>query len=115
MLHKGATGFTWVGETYPAQSVSLRTSTPDNVVVQVIGYRCYRHGGPSDARRCLYIKMRSTIMPGLPYLVEDSLDWERGVAFARRADVDYYTVATAATRVERLTLRRQQSRGSSGG
>ena len=37
----------------------------------------------------------------------EELDWERGFALARQAEVDYYTVAAAATHVERQLLRRQ--------
>ncbi len=105
MLHQGKKGFTWVGETYPAQSVSLRTSTPDNVVVQVLDTGII---GTVDRLSAPLLVHEDAVYyhAGSPYLVE-VLDWDRGVALARKADVDYYTVATATTRVERLTLRRQ--------
>ena len=106
MLHQGSSGFTWVGETYPAQSVSLRTSTPDNVVVQVLGMGII---GTVDRLSAPLLVHQDAIYyhAGFPYLIEE-LDWERGVAMARKAEVDYYTVAAAATHVERLLLRHQR-------
>jgi DEAD/DEAH box helicase domain-containing protein len=105
MLHQGTAGFTWVGETYPAQSVSLRTSTPDNVIVQVPGTGVI---GTVDRLSAPMLVHQDAVYyhAGNPYLI-DELDWERGVALAHRADIDYYTVAAAATHVERLVLRRQ--------
>lgn len=105
-LHEGKRSYTWVGETYPAQSVSLRTSTPDNVVVQVLDTGVI---GTVDRLSAPLLVHQDAIYyhAGSPYLIEN-LDWERGVALARRADVDYYTVAAATTRVERITLRRQR-------
>jgi DEAD/DEAH box helicase domain-containing protein len=105
MLHQGTAGFTWVGETYPAQSVSLRTSTPDTIVVQVLNTGII---GTVDRLSAPLLIHQDAIYyhAGSPYLIED-LDWERGVAMARKAEVDYYTVAAAATHVERIFLRRQ--------
>ncbi|MDF1512357.1 MAG: DEAD/DEAH box helicase [Anaerolineae bacterium] len=105
MLHKGERTFTWVGEIYPAQAISLRTSTPDNIVVQAAGAGVI---GTVDRLTAPLLVHKDAVYyhAGISYVV-DELDWERGVAFSRKAEIDYYTVANAATHVERLNLRRQ--------
>ena len=109
VLHQSRDQFTWVGETYPAQMVSLRSSVADNVVVRsaeagVIG----TVDRPSAA---LLVHEGAIYFHGAePYLIE-SLDWEQGIASARAADMDYYTVASASTRVERMSLRRREPPG----
>ena len=101
---KGETVYTWVGETYPAQAISLRSATPDNVVIRageagVIG----TVDRPSAARM---VHEGAVYFHGaVSYLIE-ALDWEQGIASARPADLGYYTVASATTKVERLVLRR---------
>ena len=106
---EGSRQFTWVGETYPAQMVSLRSAASDNVVVRsaeegVIG-TVDRPSAP------LLVHEGAVYFHGAePYLVE-SLDWEHGVALARAVDMDYYTVASATTKVELLALRRRQPAG----
>jgi DEAD/DEAH box helicase domain-containing protein len=107
LLHRSNGTFTWIGETYPAQAVSLRTATADNVVVQsaasteasaqVLGIV----DRPSAAR--MVHEGAVYFHGGAPYLIE-SLDWKQGLALARPADVDYYTVATKTVEVERLAL-----------
>jgi DEAD/DEAH box helicase domain-containing protein len=104
VLHQRNGRFTWVGESYPAQSLSLRSATPDNVVIQstegaVIG-TVDRPSAPNLVHEgAVYLHS------GEMYLIE-SLDWEQGLALARPADLDYYTIATSTTKVERLMVRR---------
>ncbi len=105
LLHSSHNQFTWIAESYPAQGVSLRSSTPDNVVVRtdeegVIG-TVDRPSAPLLVHEGAVYFHAAT-----PYLIE-SLDWEQGLALARVVDLDYYTVASATTKVERIALRRQ--------
>ena len=106
VLHRSRERFTWVGETYPAQSVSLRSATADNVVVHsadggVIG-TVDRPGAPTMVHEgAVYFHA------GEPYLIE-SLDWEQGLALAQPAALEYYTVAAASAKVERLSVRRRE-------
>lgn len=107
LLYRSGETFTWIGEQYPAQAISLRAATADNVVVQRVG----RDGSgaqvlgivdrPSAAR--LVHEGAVYFHTGVPYLIE-ALDWEEGLALARPADVDYYTVAAESVEVERLRL-----------
>jgi DEAD/DEAH box helicase domain-containing protein len=116
ILHMGSGGagpvYTWIGETYPAQAISLRSATPDNVVIRaaesgVIG----TVDRPSAAR--LVHEGAVYFHGGSSYLIE-SLDWEQGLALARPADLGYYTVSSATTKVERLRLRRSEPEPAAG-
>ncbi len=104
VLHAQNGRYTWIGETYPAQAISLRSATPDNVVIQstegpAIGI-VDRPSAPTLVHEgAVYLH------GGEMYLIE-SLDWEQGIALARPAELDYYTIATATTQVERLNVRR---------
>lgn len=109
LLHRSQGQFTWIAESYPAQAVSLRSATPDNVVV-----RSEEEGviGTVDRPSAPLLVHEGAVYfhGGMPYLIE-SLDWDQGIAFARAVDLDYYTVASATTKVERLVLRRRLPEG----
>jgi DEAD/DEAH box helicase domain-containing protein len=104
VLHQSRDQFTWIAETYPAQSVSLRSATADNIVVHAVDEGVI---GTVDRPSAPLLVHEGAVYfhAGSPYLVE-SLDWDQGVAFSRSAELDYYTVASATTKVERLQLRR---------
>lgn len=105
VLHRSRDQFTWIAEAYPAQALSLRSATADNVVVQVAGEGVI---GTVDRPSAPMLVHEGAIYfhTGSSYLVE-SLDWEQGVAMARSVELDYFTVASATTNVERLHLRRR--------
>ncbi|HRT30822.1 MAG TPA: DEAD/DEAH box helicase [Anaerolineae bacterium] len=110
VLHRSAERFTWVGETYPAQGVSLRTTTADNVIIQTTaGETLGLMDRPSAA--ALVHEGAIYFHGGTPYLIT-ALDWERGLAQAQPGDYDYYTLAAAAISVERLALRETLPRGA---
>lgn len=105
MLHRSRGQFTWISDTYPAQSVSLRTASPDNVVVHSTEGGVIGTVDRPSAPRLVY-EGAIYFHAGAPYII-DALDWEQGVAQARPVDLDYYTVASSTTKVERLSLRRR--------
>lgn len=111
LLHVGTGGadgaYTWVGETYPAQAISLRSATPDNIVVRTEGSGVIGTVDRPSAPRLVH-EGAIYFHGGASYLIE-SLNWEQGIALADSADLDYYTVASATTKVERLVLRRSAS------
>ncbi len=109
MLHRSQDQFTWVGETYPAQMVSLRSATPDNIVVRVTDEGVIGIVDRPSAPRLVH-EGAVYFHGAAPYLIE-SLDWEQGVAYGRAVDLDYYTVASATTKVERRLLRRRLPAG----
>jgi len=101
---QGRNTFTWVGDTYPAQAVSLRTALPDNIVVKSTGGGVLgtvdRPSAPNLVHEgAVYFHAASA------YHIE-SLDWEQGLALARPAELDYYTIAASGSKVEQLAVRR---------
>ncbi|MCD6286118.1 MAG: DEAD/DEAH box helicase [Anaerolineae bacterium] len=105
LLHRSRKQYSWVGESYPAQMVSLRTATAETIVVRsaeagVIG-TVDRPSAP-----LLVHEGAVYLHGGVPYLIE-SLDWDHGIALARAVDLDYYTVASMITKVERREVRRR--------
>ncbi|BCX02740.1 MAG: hypothetical protein KatS3mg053_0678 [Candidatus Roseilinea sp.] len=101
-LFKGAdasqpeTRYTWVGESYPADRVSLRGVGERVSIVDdrgnLIG-ETERHTAPARVHPgAIYLHQAET------YLVTE-LNWEMGRAVVRRVDVDYYTQASAVSEV----------------
>jgi DEAD/DEAH box helicase domain-containing protein len=109
-LHRGAETWHWIGETYPAQEVSLRTAAPDRFVVmaredfssepEVIG-EVDRFSVPF-----LLYEGAVYLHEGQPFLVE-VLDWEGQRAFVHAAEVGFYTDASTSARVEVLDVERE--------
>jgi DEAD/DEAH box helicase domain-containing protein len=101
VLHRANGRYTWIGEGYPAAGLSLRTGTPDNVVIQDVSEDPPRVIGQMDRPSAPVLIHEGAVYlhGGEPYVVE-SLDWERGVALVRAAELDYYTRASATTDVQ---------------
>ncbi|MFQ5341968.1 MAG: Zn-binding domain-containing protein, partial [Anaerolineae bacterium] len=100
-LHRVGDTYYWMSESYPAESVSLRSAGPDNVVI-------VDAGDPEQVQALGTIERRSApqmvhqgavyLHAGNTYLI-DQLDWEAGQAFARAIDADYYTRASVSVDV----------------
>ena len=106
-LYRANDRYYWGGQGYPSAGISLRTSSPERVVIQsadaegrpVTVGELDRHSVPLLAYEgAVYIHGGDT------YLVE-RLDWEDGVAHVRPASVDYYTRPSIGERVEVLSER----------
>ncbi len=108
VIHRSGAQFTWVGDGYPAQTVSLRSATPDEVLVQLTSPEGTRVIGTVDRLSAPRMVHRHAVYfhAGTPYHVAE-LDWEEGVAQAESRPLDYYTVASASVKVERLAVRRE--------
>jgi DEAD/DEAH box helicase domain-containing protein len=109
VLHQRNGRFTWVGDAYPAQALSLRSATADNVVIQATLESGDPRGVIGTVDRIsapgLVHEGAVYLHSGEMYLIE-SLDWEQGIALARPGELDYYTIASSSTKVERLSVRR---------
>jgi len=113
-VHRSDEAWYWVGETYPAQAVSLRTASPDRFAIiarqgegsepQVIG-EVDRFSVPF-----LLYEGAVYLHEGQSYLVEE-LDWEGQRAFVRAAEVGYYTDASINEQVQVLEVRSQTREG----
>jgi DEAD/DEAH box helicase domain-containing protein len=111
VLHRSTDRYTWVGEGYPAAGLSLRASTPDNIVIQAVSDESVSGidaGSPEvigqmdrPSAPMLIHEGAVYLHGGETYLVE-SLDWEEGIAIVRAAGLDYYTRASGVTEVRIL-------------
>ncbi len=100
VVHHSGNRYTWIGEEYPAAGLSLRTSTPDTVVIQDVGQEPPQVIGQMDRPSAPILLYQGAVYlhGGETYMVE-SLDWDKGLALVRAADLDYYTRASSATDV----------------
>jgi len=103
LVHRGARGYTWIADKYPAAGLSLRSGVSDRFVIQDV----------SSSPVCVIGQMDRPSVPNLLHegaiyihagetYVVDALDWERGVARVRATRVDYYTRSSSVTEVEIL-------------
>ncbi len=118
----------WLGEGYPAQAISLRTASPDSVIIHTLGDRRGQEGGtgashpPTVAANVIGQLERAAaqalLHPGAVYLHQgetylvERLDWEEGHAWVRPGQVDYYTVASGSQQV--LVLAEEEARVAGG-
>ncbi len=110
LLHGYDGHYAWIGEGYPAAGLSLRTSSPDNVVIQTTGREQDAHPiviGEMDRPSAPKLVHEGAVYlhGGETYVVE-SLEWDEGLAHVRPAELDYYTRASATTEVEVLDVLR---------
>ncbi len=110
LVHRAAGVSYWVGETYPAQSISLRSGGMDTFVIaeaesgRTIGI-VDRFGAPITIHPgAIYIH------EGQPYQVEE-LDWEGCRAMVKPVQADYYTHASSTERVQVVEERAQEQAG----
>ncbi|MCO6449219.1 MAG: DEAD/DEAH box helicase [Caldilineales bacterium] len=103
----------WTDSAYPAAEISLRTASPDPIVIMsrrkdelvlTIG-EMERETAPILLHAgAIYLH------EGQTYLVEE-LDWEQGHAYVQPAEVDYYTEASSVAEMEVLAVHQQDQEG----
>lgn len=109
IVHKAGGTYHWNADDYPAQFVSLRTGTLDNIVIvtdesrpQVIG-QVDRFSAPTRVHKdAIYLH------DGRQYHV-NRLDWEQGKAYVEEVSVEHYTVASMNVNVAVLDDFEQQA------
>ncbi|HET7011788.1 MAG TPA: DEAD/DEAH box helicase [Anaerolineales bacterium] len=96
-LHHSGGAYRWVADEYPAESVSLRASGDDTVIIQQIGEGRPVVIGEVDRQTAPVLVHEGAVYSheGRTFLVQ-SLDWENGLADVKAAEVDYYTDAAEA-------------------
>jgi len=103
VLHREGEHWHWMDDSYPANSVSLRSVAEGNFVVIDI-----TDGGKQVIAEVDYTSAPVTLYEGAIYMVQarpwqvERLDWEGRKAFVRRTEADYYTDAIDYTRLKIL-------------
>lgn len=104
ILHQSAGRYYWMADQYPADTVSLRSASPDTVALQVDAGQDHSVIGQVDRGSAAWM-----VHPQAVYLHEaqsyvvDSLDLEQGLAHLRAVETDYYTEPRRETTVRLLT------------
>ncbi|MES9876601.1 MAG: DEAD/DEAH box helicase [Candidatus Sedimenticola sp. 1PA] len=103
VLHREAEQWHWTADSYPANSVSLRSVAEGNfVVIDTTG------GGQQVIAEVDYTAAPTTLYEGAIYMIQsqpyqvERLDWEGRKAFVTQTRADYYTDAIDYTRLKIL-------------
>ncbi|MFO1352157.1 MAG: DEAD/DEAH box helicase [Gammaproteobacteria bacterium] len=112
ILHHEAGQWHWMADSYPANSVSLRSIAEGNfVVIDRTG------GGHKVIAEVDYASAGSTLYEGAIYLIQaqpwqvENLDWSGRKAFVRKTQADYYTEAIDYNRLKILDCFEQTTHG----
>ncbi|MEJ2405390.1 MAG: DEAD/DEAH box helicase [Candidatus Thiodiazotropha sp.] len=103
LLHREGSQWHWMADSYPANSVSLRSVAEGNFVVIDA-----TEGGKRVIAEVDFNSAPMTLYPGAIYMVQsapyqvETLDWEGRKAFVTRTRADYYTDAIDYTRLKIL-------------
>ncbi|MEK7284587.1 MAG: DEAD/DEAH box helicase [Chloroflexota bacterium] len=103
ILHESGGRYHWAAQAFPAEAMSLRTASNDNVVIVDTGDGRQRVIGEVDrfAAPTLVYEQAIYLHESKQFQVE-KLDWENAKAYVREVKVDYYTDAGLAVRIRVL-------------
>jgi DEAD/DEAH box helicase domain-containing protein len=103
-LYRSGGRFYWAGDGSPASAVSLRTASPERIIIQAAddggGPRVIGELERGSAPILLY-QGAIYLHEGQSYLVEQ-LDWEAGLARVRATEADFYTRPISSEKIEVL-------------
>jgi DEAD/DEAH box helicase domain-containing protein len=112
LVHREGHQWHWMADSYPANSVSLRSVAEGNfVVIDTSG------GAQTVIAEVDYSSAPETIYEGAIYMIQSSpyqvekLDWDGRKAFVTRTRADYYTDAIDYTRLKILEHFQREKRG----
>ncbi len=107
ILHHSEDRYYWMADQYPAQTVSLRTATAAQVVLQVIDDHPASIGFVDRESACWLVHPGAIYLhEARPYLVEE-LDLNQLVAYLAPTELDYYTEPRLESTVELLEMKAQ--------
>lgn len=108
-IHQSSDKYYWMADRYPADSVSLRSSSPNTVVLQQFSSEEKpRVIGEIDFESALWMVHPQAIYlhAGQMYEVED-LDLQNNTARLKAVEVDYFTEPKKEIEIEKLSLMRE--------
>ena len=103
-LYRSGSRFYWAGDGSPTSAVSLRTASPERIIIQAADEgRTPQVIGELERGSAPILLYQGAIYlhEGQSYLVEQ-LDWEAGIARVRATEVDFYTRPISGEKVEVL-------------
>jgi DEAD/DEAH box helicase domain-containing protein len=105
LLHSSANRYYWIADQYPAQDISLRNATGQNVVLRLVDDESSRIIGTVDQISSTWLVHPGAIYlhEGQSFLVKD-LDLENSEAKLVSSNDDYFTEAKHQTEVEKLSV-----------
>jgi DEAD/DEAH box helicase domain-containing protein len=115
LLHHAGDSWHWMSESFPAEEISLRSASTDNVVI--VDYEnAARVIGEIDRTSAPLMVHEEAIYlhGGVQYQVE-RLDLEEKKAYVRKVDVDYYTDAQLSVRIGVMEVAGQDPRNRAHG
>ena len=91
-VHESKGKFYWMADEYPAQSISLRSASPDTVILHARTSEGWKTIGEVDSASADWMVHPEAVYmhEGQTYLV-DELDLDQSLAYLVPAEVDYYT------------------------
>ncbi|TFH36265.1 MAG: DEAD/DEAH box helicase, partial [Anaerolineales bacterium] len=104
-LHVSGDRYHWVADAYPAEGVSLRSSSDDTIVIQEVGDGKPVVIGEVDRATAPILLHEGAVYihEGRTFLVVE-LDWDKAIANVEPAQVDYYTDAGETAELEVLEV-----------
>ena len=108
-VHISGDKYFWMADTYPADSVSLRSSSPNTVALQLES----AYGRPQVIGQVDYESALWMVHPQAIYLHSgnmfevQNLDLQNNTATLKPVEVDYYTDPKKSIEIEKLSLIRQ--------
>ena len=112
-LHRSGGNWHWVQESYPADTISLRSVTSDNfVIIDITGEE---NGKPEVIGEVDFSSALTTVHPKAIYIHQgqqyhvERLDFDQRKAYVKRVNVDYFTDAIRYTQVRVLEIAEEQS------
>ncbi len=110
ILHKSADTWHWMAETYPAESVSLRNASEENVVIIDTTHPQEKVIGEIDLFSApLFVYDEAIYIHQSQQYHVDKLDWERRKAYVHQVKVDYYTDAQLKTSIKVLEIAEEKA------
>ncbi|NLG96803.1 MAG: DEAD/DEAH box helicase [Chloroflexi bacterium] len=109
-LHASGDKYFWMADKYPAEQVSLRSSSPNTVVLQLEsgGSGSERTIGEVDYESALWmVHPQAIYLHGGQMFEVQQLDLENNIAHLRTVEVDYFTEPKKNIEIEKLSLSRQ--------
>jgi DEAD/DEAH box helicase domain-containing protein len=110
ILHQSRGRYFWMADQYPANTISLRSSSPDSILLEVEDDGIWTTIGQVDQGSAYWMVHPEAVYlhEGQQYIVEN-LDLDKKIAFLKPLSLDYYTEPMQESTVEKIaTLKEEQ-------